>query len=56
VIDEILLSVLRADIALEFELTCDDFFDGNLLIPAVRTIAGLAARLGHLLNATECTP
>src|SRR5688572_27734363 len=55
VIDQILLSAVRADVALERKLARDDLFDRDLLFPAVAAVALLAARLRHILGAAECT-
>src|SRR5262249_60808522 len=54
-IDQVLLRAVRADIALERELTGDDFLDRDFLFPAVSTVPLLAARLGHLLRAAQRT-
>src|SRR4029453_1980010 len=52
-IDEVFLGAVRADVALQGELTCDDLFNRNLLVPAVATVAFFAARLGHFLGAAQ---
>jgi hypothetical protein len=44
-----------ADIALEGELTRDDFFDGDLLVPAIAAVFFLASRFGHLFGAAQRT-
>ena len=51
VVDQVLLRAVRADVAFQRELTRDDFFDGNLLVPAVTAVAFFAARLGDFLGA-----
>src|SRR5262245_63141541 len=54
-IDEVLLSAVRADIALERELARDNLFDCDFLFPAVAAIALLTARFRYLFRAAERT-
>src|SRR5450759_5257344 len=56
VIDEVLLGAVGTNVPLQRELARDDFFDGNLLVPAVAAVALLATRLRHVLRAAERTP
>ena len=51
--DEVLFSVLGADVALERELAGDDFLDRDLLVPARPTLALVATRLRHVLRAAQ---
>src|SRR5262249_43073229 len=55
-VDQVLLGAVRADVALEGELTRDDFLNRDLLVPAIAAILLLAARLGDLLRAAEGAP
>jgi hypothetical protein len=53
VVDQVLLGAVRADVAFERELACDDLLDGELLVPAVAAVTLIAARLRDLLGAAE---
>src|SRR5262245_2714529 len=53
VIDQVLLCAVRADVALERELTRDDLLDRDLLFPAVAAVPLLTARFGDVLRAAE---
>src|SRR6266542_823675 len=56
VVDEIFLSAVRPDVALEREFAGDDLFDGDLLVPAVAAVPLLTARFGHVLRAAQRAP
>jgi hypothetical protein len=56
VIDEIFLCAVGADVSLERELTSDNFFDGDFLVPAVAAVLLFAAGLRDFLGATEGAP
>src|SRR5262245_3190955 len=53
VVDEILLGAMRADVPFQREITRDDLFDGNFLVPALTAIAFLTAGFRHFLGATQ---
>jgi hypothetical protein len=53
VVDEVFLRAVGADIAFQREFTRDDFFDRDLLVPAVAAVLLLAARLRDVLGIAE---
>src|SRR5262245_12609698 len=56
VIDQVFLGAVRADVTLQRKFAGDDFFDGDLLVPAVATVLLLALGLGDILGAAKGTP
>ena len=55
-VDEVFFGAVRADVAFEGELARDNFFDGDLLVPAVAAVLLLAARLGDVFGAAQRAP
>src|SRR5262245_28276842 len=56
VINQVLLSAVGTDIAFERKLARDDFFDGDLLVPAVAAVFLFASRLRDFLRTAERAP
>jgi hypothetical protein len=56
VVDQIFLSAVGADIALQGEVAGDDFLDRDFLVPAVAAVFLFAARFGHLFGAAQRAP
>ena len=53
VVDQVLLGAVGADVALQREFLGDDFLDGDLLVPAVRAVALVAAGFGDVLGPAQ---
>jgi hypothetical protein len=52
-VDEVFLGAVGADVALQREIAGDDFFDRDLLVPAVAAVAFFTARFRDFLGAAQ---
>src|SRR5262245_60933865 len=55
-VNEVFLGAMRTDVALQREFPRDDFFDGDLFVPAVAAVFLFASRLRDFLRTAERAP